>query len=305
MQFITDSEYYEKNDQKEDELSIFFGGKELHIVKGFEFGPYTTDFYGVQYCIRGGFTIYTNKSVVEIKKGTLLVIPPYTRVKKLFTEDSTATYYIHVKGAEVENYLSTLGFSKDNFVFPHKVPEASVELFRQILELLSTHIEMTIPEIDAPIIPKTIICGDEIDSDARRMKRKGLFYLFLASLMETHRENCDSEKKLRTKEEYVKKAARFIERNYNFDINVDEVAKYVGLNRSYLYELFIQTLGMSVQEFIIKTRMKMACSLLSDPDLSLKSIASAVRYDPISFSRAFKKKMGVSPSEYRAKNKLK
>ncbi len=304
MRFITDSEYYEKSDHKEDELSIFFGGKELHIVKGFEFGPYTTDFYGFQYCIRGGFTIHTNKSVVEIKEGTLFVIPPYTRVKKLFTEVSTATYYIHVKGAELENYLSALGFSRDNFIFPHKVPEASIELLRQILELLSTHIEMTIPEIDAPIIPRNIVCGNEADAAIRRMKRRGLFHLFLASLMEVHQENCDSEKKLRTKEEYVKKAARFIERNYNFDINVDEVAKYVGLNRSYLYELFNQSLGMSVQEFIIKTRMKMACSLLRDPDLSIKSIAMAVRYDPISFSRVFKKHFGISPTEYREKNTL-
>ena len=86
--------------------------------------------------------------------------------------------------------------------------------------------------------------------------------------------------------------------NYNFDINVDEVAKFVGLNRSYLYELFESNLGMSVQEFIIRTRMKMACSLLSDPDLSVKSIATAVRYDPISFSRVFKKIKKIPPSKY-------
>ena len=302
MQFITDSQYYEKPDHREDELSIFFGGKELHITKGFEFGPYTTDFYGIQYCIRGGFTIYTNKSVVEIKEGTLFVVPPYTRMKKLFTEESTATYYIHVKGADVENYMSALGFSKDDLVFPHKVPQNSVELMRQIIELLSTHIEMTIPEIDAPIIPKTIVFEGSSNAATRRMKRRGLFQLFLASLMEVCDNKNESEKKLRTKEEYIKKATRFIERNYNFDINVDEVAKHVGLNRSYLYELFSEVLGMSVQEFIISIRLRMACSLLRDPDLSIKSIAATVRYDPISFSRVFKKNFGISPTEYREKN---
>ncbi len=299
MQFITDSQYYEKTDHRDDELSIFFGGKERHIVKGFEFGPYIHDFYGIQYCIRGGFTIYTDSSVFKIKEGDLFVVPPYTRVKKLFTGESTATYYIHLKGAEIESYVSSLGFSKSKLVFPYKVPDHSVELLENIINQLSTHIEMTIPRVDAPILPKTVTFGSSSDAAARRMKRRGLFQLFIASLMEVCDDKQDGEKNPRTREEYIKKATRYIEQNYNFDITVDSVAKHVGLNRSYLYELFSEALGMSVQEFIINTRMRMACSLLSDPDLSIKSIATAVRYDPISFSRVFKKNMGMSPTQYR------
>lgn len=305
MQHITDSQYYEKTDHLQDDISIFFGGKEKHIVKDFEFGPYTTDFYGFQCCLRGGFTIYTNKSTVEIKEGDVFVVPPYMRVKKLFTGESTATYYMHVKGSEVESYLSALGYTKDNVLVLHDVPEHSLNLLLQIIDLLTTHIEMTIPYVGAPIIPKTITCGNAEDAATRRMKRKGLFFLFLASLMEVCGSEELREKRLPQKQDYIRKATSFIERNYNFDINVDEVAKYVGLNRSYLYELFEDSLGMSVQEFIIRTRMQMACSLLRDADLSIKSIAAAVRYDPISFSRVFKKKMGVSPSQYRAENAVK
>ena len=301
MQYITDSQYYENSDREQDSLSIFFGGKEKHIVQDFQFGPYTTDFYGVQYCVRGGFTLHTNKSIVEIKEGDLFITPPYMRIKKHFTEESTATYYMHVKGTEVESYLSMLGFSKDNIFLINNVSEHSIDLLLQIIDILSTHIEMTIPAIDAPIIPKTITCGNVADAATRRMKRRGLFFLFIASLMDVCKSDEKKEGKLSKKEDYIRKATKFIEGNYNFDINVDEVAKYVGLNRSYLYELFESNLGMSVQEFIIHTRMKMACSLLSDPDLSVKSIAMAVRYDPISFSRAFKKVMGISPSEYRRK----
>ncbi len=301
MQHITDSQYYEKTDGRRDELSIFFGGKEKHIVKDFEFGPYTTDFYGIQYCLRGGFTMYTNKSTVEIREGDLFIVPPYVRVKKSFTEDSTATYYMHVKGLDVEGYLAPLGVMKDRILVFNNVPEDAVSILVQIIDLLSTHIEMTIPTVNAPIIPKTVTCGDASDAAIRRMKRRGLFHLLIASIMEFCGSGGIREKSLPKKEDYIRKATNFIERNYNFDINVDEVAKYVGLNRSYLYELFEERLGMSVQEFIIRTRMEMACSLLRDPDLSVKSIAAAVRYDPISFSRVFKKKMGMSPSEYRAK----
>ena len=304
MEFITDSQYYEKNEHKED-LSIFFGGKEKYIVRGFEFGPYTTDFYGFQYCARGGFTIYTNKSTVEIREGDMFIVPPYVRVKKAFTEESTATYYMHIKGTDVESYLAPLGVSKDSILVFKNVPDAAIGLMVQIIDLLSTHIEMSMPTVDAHIIPKTVTCGDASDAAIRRMKRRGLFHLLIASIMEFCGNGEIHEKSIPKKEDYIRKATSFIERNYNFDINVDEVAKYVGLNRSYLYELFEERLGMSVQEFIIRTRMEMACSLLRDPDLSVKSIAAAVRYDPISFARVFKKKMGMSPSEYRAKNEMK
>ena len=179
MQYITDSQYYEKTYFGQDKLSIFFGGKEKHIVKGFEFGPYMTDFYGIQYCIRGGFTLHTNKSIVEIKKGDLFITPPYMRIKKYFTEESTATYYMHVKGTEVENYLSMFGFSKDNIFLINNTPEHSADLILQIIDLLSTHIEVTISEINAPTIPKTVTCGSSADAATRRMNRRGLFFLFL------------------------------------------------------------------------------------------------------------------------------
>ncbi|MBQ2742876.1 MAG: helix-turn-helix domain-containing protein [Oscillospiraceae bacterium] len=304
MKFMPNTEYYEKTELNNDDLNIFFGGKELSIPEGFNFGPYVHDFYDFHYCTKGNFELHINNRLFEIKEGMLFVIPPLANTRKFFTSPSTSSLYITLKGSMLKEYFSAIGFSENNFVFPYEVPKSCVELLDQIINLLTTHIEISIDKPDSPIIPEVISYGSSSDSLARRMKRRGFFQVLLSELMTVYAVQSDKTQKLPTQQDYINRAIKYIEANYNYDINVDEVAKHVGLNRSYLYTLFNNTLDISIQEFIMQTRMRMACSLLKNSGTPIKSIAASVRYDPISFSRAFKKCIGTTPTEYRKKNSV-
>lgn len=58
--------------------------------------------------------------------------------------------------------------------------------------------------------------------------------------------------------------------------------------------------GLSIQEYLMQYRMKSAMKLMEDPALSIQYISFAVGYnDVFTFSKAFKKHVGISPSEYR------
>lgn len=58
--------------------------------------------------------------------------------------------------------------------------------------------------------------------------------------------------------------------------------------------------GLSIQEYLMQYRMKSAMKLMEDPALSIQYISFAVGYNDIfTFSKAFKKHVGQSPSEYR------
>ncbi len=304
MEFLSNTQYYEKSELSTNDLNVFFGGKEHHIVQNLEFGPYVHDYYDFHYCTKGSFDLYVNNRLFEIKEGMLFVIPPYARTSKLFTAKSTGSLYINIKGRMLRDYFSAMGLSEDNIVFSHTMPDNCARLLEEIIDLLSTHVEVNIEDISAPVIPDVVTCGSSADAVARRMRRRGLFQLLLSELMNICANEADDLPKLSQQKEYIDRAIKYIESNYNFDINVDEVAKHVGLNRSYLYTLFNDSLGVSVQGFIIQTRMRAACALLKHPDISIKSIAASVRYDPISFSRVFKKHFGISPTEYREKNTL-
>ena len=57
---------------------------------------------------------------------------------------------------------------------------------------------------------------------------------------------------------------------------------------------------MSPQQYLISYRMEKACRLLDETDLKISDVARSVGYeDEFMFTRMFKNKKGISPSEYK------
>ena len=60
--------------------------------------------------------------------------------------------------------------------------------------------------------------------------------------------------------------------------------------------------GISLSDYVIQEKLKIASSLLKGTNLSISIIASNIGYTNFSyFTQVFKKVYGVSPSEYRQK----
>ena len=71
-------------------------------------------------------------------------------------------------------------------------------------------------------------------------------------------------------------------------ITVSSVSDYFRFERSYLYRIFKNYTGMSVKEYITKTRLEHAAILLKN-GYSVIETAFAVGYnDPTNFSKAYK-----------------
>lgn len=103
---------------------------------------------------------------------------------------------------------------------------------------------------------------------------------------------------------YVEKSIRYIEAKYPQDISVEDVAEYCGLNRSYLGKLFRDATGMTTQEYLIRHRMRIACSYLERGAAPIATIARSVGYpNQLHFSRAFHKVFGIPPREWQKRNR--
>lgn len=97
----------------------------------------------------------------------------------------------------------------------------------------------------------------------------------------------------------IEKAKEFINKNYRKEITLKDVADYVYLNPNYFSELFKNEVGKNFIEYLIETRINASKELLKSGSLKVYEIAEAVGYkEAVSFSRAFKKVVGVSPKEY-------
>ena len=116
----------------------------------------------------------------------------------------------------------------------------------------------------------------------------------------------DSQKKSRIKfeidEEYIQKAETFIKTNVHKKISVSDVAKYIGIDRSYLTRLFNEYKKTSPQNYIISLKMNTAALYLKNTNVSVTETAQSVGYyDTHIFNKTFKKQFGVSPTTWRQK----
>ena len=87
---------------------------------------------------------------------------------------------------------------------------------------------------------------------------------------------------------------------YDCNLNVEMLYELCGVSGTYFRKLFQLKYGVSPQKYILKKRLSYAKSILDNGEFrSIAEVASTVGYsDPLYFSRAFKKKYGVSPSLY-------
>lgn len=95
---------------------------------------------------------------------------------------------------------------------------------------------------------------------------------------------------------------RFIEQHYAEPIRLGDLADYVHLNTSYCSVLFQKSFGISFSKYLINLRMEKAQKLLKSKSLSVSQAGLLVGYPDLSyFSKEFKKKYGITPTDYKAK----
>lgn len=103
----------------------------------------------------------------------------------------------------------------------------------------------------------------------------------------------------------ISKALEYIENNYKSVIKLSDVAESVHLHPTYFSRIFKQQMGVRFVDYLRDFRIKKSIELMKDPKMNISTIAMetgffSARY----FAEIFKKKKGMSPSEYRNKKNL-
>jgi two-component system, response regulator YesN len=104
------------------------------------------------------------------------------------------------------------------------------------------------------------------------------------------------------KEEFLECEIRiFLESNYtDSELCIYSLASKFNYSEEYLYQFFKKKFGLSFADLLEKIRMDNACKLLSRTSLSVEDIAHKVGYNSShSFRRAFKRCVGLLPTEYK------
>lgn len=101
-------------------------------------------------------------------------------------------------------------------------------------------------------------------------------------------------------DQQIGRALRMVHEKLEQAWTVQSLALAVGMSRSVFAQRFKALVGESPMEYLARCRMHRASRLLRESDLSIAQIAGLTGYDSdMSFSKAFKRRLGVTPGKYR------
>ena len=106
-------------------------------------------------------------------------------------------------------------------------------------------------------------------------------------------------------EELIKKVMQWLEANVSdAEVTVDQLAAFVGMGRTSMYNKIKGLTGKSPVELIQEFRMEKATYYLKSGQYSVSETSYKVGFsDPGYFSRSFKKHFGISPADYIKQNR--
>lgn len=248
------------------------------------FGPFVRNHYLFHYVISGeGWLDATEREGsrrYELEPNQGFLITPGKINTYCARKDRPWKYvWLEFDGLRVQEYLGSAGLRDTQPVYrPQTVQQG--EAVRDLMLYICDH------------------------SKAPPLHLIGYCYLFLDSLIQsssTRRETAGAQ----LRDFYIHEAVTYMERNYPRDLTVEEVADVCKLNRSYFSKLFKESMGCPPQEFLIRMRLNKAAELMKTSRDSIGDIALACGYpNQLHFSRAFKKRYGMSPREWRNQHQI-
>lgn len=249
---------------------------------GHRYGPNMRTTYVLHIIRSGKGTLEINNQKYELSAGDAFLLSPNVEAwYEADREDPWSYMWIGFTGYRAQEYAEHAGFTT-------RAP------FRKV----SCEKELNI-YIDGMLKAHQLSYTDEL-------KRNGYLMLFFATLMEDYKKMVPGIANQHTYpgSVYVKHAMEYIACHYREKIKINDLAAYIGVNRSYLTSSFKKSLGCSPQEYLVNFRMEKAKAMLRNTRMQINVIATAVGYqDQLAFSKIFKQHFGVSPKTYRERGK--
>ena len=84
------------------------------------------------------------------------------------------------------------------------------------------------------------------------------------------------------------------------DFSVEKLCRDAGFSHAHLLRLFKKEYGKTISRYVIEKRLALACELLRERDLSVRSVALSCGFaDEVHFSKTFRAHLGMTAGKYR------
>lgn len=243
---------------------------------GHTFEPAVRDHYVFHYVTQGEGTLIIDNKEYDLLENQGFLLYPGANSKYIASETNPLCFsWIGFAGLNALFYIKLANISSENLIFTYDRDDQLRNCLREMEYLQNKQSLVT------------------------SLRMQSYLYLLFAILIENNTAQHVTNSKT-TQYNYVRKSLEYIQENYMNDLNVNRLAEYMNLNRSYLCSIFKKILNTSPQTYIAQYRINKACDLLKNSSYSISDISLMIGYkDYAVFQRYFKKVTGLSPNQYR------
>lgn len=246
----------------------------LHI-----YGPGTRPYYLLHFVFSGRGRLVVNKTDYPLEAGQLFLVEPDQMVFYQADGQEPWTYsWVGFNGSLARHFMSRLGLG-----YPTLTRTIEPDTFEEIKQLLGQIIE----------------CN--INNTINDLYINGLFLILLSKVGQA---GGSGEELVRnndyTAENHVRQAISIVEDLYGTELTVNDIAERLNINRTYLSGIFAGYVGTPLKKYIVDFRITQSEELLFTTNWSIDYISKVCGFSsPSYFTKIFRKKHGLSPSEYR------
>lgn len=236
--------------------------------------------YEIYYLVENEIKYFISGRPYILTPGTIIIVPPKAiHSTQMLNDKIRKRYLINLP----ENYI---------FRFLELDPDLLTGLSEKVMK----------PQGITAMSVKNIFEG-LVKEYERKDSNKIMLESFLGQLLILlHRCNKDDEKyseksKASTK---IAQIINYVNNNYNEELSVGRISRLFFLDPSYVCRLFKKETDMTFQTYLKAIRIRTACELLMETDISITKISERIGFKSCTdFCRVFKKTMKISPMQYR------
>lgn len=255
------------------QIKIYYCGREV-CASSHAYGPSIRTQYLMHFVIKGKGKYSVGGKTYYLQKNQAFLIRPYESTFYCADEEDPWEYvWIAFDGGDTEQLLAQNQLSAD-----HLVCNITENLY------LDKIVESFYKPSSFGIVKK-------------QREILGYFYLVFSCI------HTEEEKVQVTGEydiHYLKHAKEYITNNYSYDIQVQDIARDVGIDRTYLYKIFIKFEKQSPKQYLTNYRLRAAKEMLQATDYKMIEVALSSGFNDASiFCKNFLKAEQMTPTQFR------
>ncbi len=259
------------------------------------------------------FHFETKNSAYEARSGHQLGPTPHlhSHIEIVLTETGTTVAYADSAEAKVETGDLFIAFPNQIHYYidqqrpvEHKILIVSPDMCPEFGRIFKTMVPK-IPLLKNAILNPRIAAAFDNMIQCKKEKgeyseteARGCMLILMSELFRSielqEKESCDND--------LVKDIITYCYENYSGDISLQSIADELHISRCYISRIFSRRLHIGFNDYINSLRIRSACEMLKNTNISVTEVAYTVGYNSVrTFDRVFLSIRGMTPKEYRQK----